>query len=107
MRDLDARGIRVTARDLDLDTATPAGKLVVSVLASLAEWERDTLRERTRVGLEHARSQGRHGGRPLALSLEQADAALAALRGGMSVTDVARFHNVSRWTIARLRDANP
>ena len=47
VRDLDARGIRVTARDLDLDTATPAGKLVVSVLASLAEWERETLRERT------------------------------------------------------------
>lgn len=66
VRDLDARGIRVTARDLD--TATPAGKLVVSVLASLAEWERDTLRERTRAGLEHARSQGRHGGRPPALS---------------------------------------
>ncbi|MEV7652523.1 recombinase family protein [Kocuria marina] len=48
----------------DLDTASPAGKLVVSVLALLAEWERDTLRERSRAGLEYARSQGRHGGRP-------------------------------------------
>ncbi len=36
----------------------------------------------------------------------QADAALAALRGGMSVAEAARFHDVSRWTIARLRDAN-
>ncbi|MCG7430837.1 recombinase family protein [Dermacoccus nishinomiyaensis] len=107
VRDLDARGIRVTARDLDLDTATPAGKLVASLLASLAEWERETLRERTRAGLEHARSQGRHGGRPPALSPEQADAALAALRGGMIVTGVARFHDVSHWAIARLRDANP
>lgn len=62
VRDLDARGIRVTARDLELDTATPAGKLVVSVLASLAEWERDTLRERTQAGPAHARAQGRHGG---------------------------------------------
>ena len=98
--DLDARGIRVTARDLELDTATPAGKLVVSVLASLAEWERDTLRERTR-------AQGRHDARPPALSPEQADVALAALRDGMSVVEVIRFHDVSRWTIARLRDANP
>lgn len=107
VRDLDARGIRVTASDLDLDTATPAGKLVVSVLASLAEWERDTLRERTRAGLEHARAQGRQGGRPPALTPDQSDAALAALRGGMSVAEVARFHNVSRWTITRLRDAHP
>ena len=38
---------------------------------------------------------------------EQADAALAALRGGMSMTEVGRFHDVSRSTIARLRDANP
>ena len=105
MPDLDARGIRVTARNLDL--ATPAGKLVVLVLASLADWKRDALRERTRAGLKQARSQGRHGGRPPALTPEQADAALAALRGGMSVTEVGRFHDVSRSTIARLRDANP
>lgn len=88
----------------------PAGaftKLVVSVLASLAEWERDTLRERTRAGLEHARAHGRQGGRPPALTPDQVDAALAALRGGMSIAEVARFHNVSRWTITRLRDAHP
>ena len=42
-----------------------------------------------------------------AMTPEQADAALAALRGGMSVTEVARFHDVSRWTIARLRNTNP
>ncbi|MGJ9713479.1 recombinase family protein [Actinotignum sp. GS-2025d] len=90
VRDLDAQGVRVTAQDLDLDTSTPAGKLVVCVLASLAEWERDTLRERTRAGLEHVRAQDRRGGRPPV----QADAALAALRGGMSVAEVARFHIV-------------
>lgn len=104
IRTLDDRGVRIIAQDLDLDTATPGGRLVVTVLAALAEWERDTLRERTKAGLDHARSQGRIGGRPRALTGETADAALAALRGGMAVADVARVHGVSRWTIARLRD---
>lgn len=103
IRDLDNHGVRIVAQDLDLDTGTPAGRLVVTVLAALAEWERDTLRERTRDGLAHARSQGRVGGRPRALTGQAADAALAALRGGMSVADVARVHGVSRWTVARLR----
>lgn len=104
IRALDDAGVRIVAQDLDLDTGTPAGRLVVTVLAALAEWERDTLRERTREGLAHARSQGRVGGRPRALTGETADAALAALRGGMPVAEVARVHGVSRWTIARLRD---
>lgn len=104
IRDLDETGVRIVALDLDLDTGTPAGRLVVTVLAALAEWERDTLRERTREGLAHARAQGRVGGRPRALTGETADAALAALRGGMPVAEVARVHGVSRWTIARLRD---
>lgn len=107
VRDLDSRGVRIEAHDLDLDTGTPGGRLVVSVLAALAEWERDTLRDRTREGLAAARARGRVGGRPPALSGETADAALAALRGGLSVADVVRAHGVSRWTVAKLRDAHP
>lgn len=104
IKNLDDAGVRIVALDLDLDTGTPAGRLVVTVLAALAEWERDTLRERTREGLAHARAQGRVGGRPRSLTGQTADAALAALRGGMPLAEVARVHGVSRWTIARLRD---
>ena len=67
------------ALDLDLDTGTPAGRLVVRTIASLAEWEREVIVERTREGLAHARRQGRVGGRPRALSPVAVDAVKAAL----------------------------
>ncbi|MDN5699591.1 MAG: recombinase family protein, partial [Kocuria sp.] len=60
-------------------------RLMVGVLSALAQQELETIQERTRVGLEHARAQGRVGGRPPKLNPAQRAAALAALRGGLSV----------------------
>lgn len=72
-------------------------------MASLAEWERDLLIERTREGLEAARRQGRVGGRPRVLGEKDQAAILAALDAGLSVGDVAQMHGVSRRTISRVR----
>jgi DNA invertase Pin-like site-specific DNA recombinase len=47
-----------------IDTTTPGGKLVFHVVAALAEFERDLIRERTSAGLAAARARGRHGGHP-------------------------------------------
>lgn len=100
---LEERGVRIKALDLDLDTATAGGRLVVRTLASLAEWERDLQVERTRGGLAQARVQGRVGGRPRKLSPVAVDAIGATLKAGVPVADVARIHGVSRRTIARVR----
>lgn len=100
---IDAKGVRVMALDLDLDTQTPSGRLVVSVIASLAQWERDLLVERTKEGLTHARTQGRIGGRPAALTTEQKKAVRSALKDGMSATEVATSFGVSRSTIERVK----
>lgn len=100
LADMDDRGIGVKALDLDLDTTTAAGRLVVRVMASLAEWERDLLIERTREGLEAARRQGRVGGRPRALDEKDQVAIKASLEAGLSV---ARMHGVSTRTISRVK----
>lgn len=73
------------------------------MIASLAEWECDLLVERTKEGLAHARSQGRTGGRPPKLTTDQQQAALNLLAEDKSESQVAKIFNVSRLTIARLK----
>lgn len=101
--ELTDEGVRLVLLDMGLDTGTREGRLMVGILSALAQQELETIQERTRVGLEHARTQGRVGGRPPKLSAAQRAAALAALRGGLSAAEVASLHGVSRWTITRLR----
>ena len=103
VQEIDARGVRVKALDLNLDTRTPSGRMVLSVISSLAQWERDTLVERTKEGLAHARANGRTGGRPPALTASQREAAIAALDKGMGLTQTAKTFGVSVSTITRLR----
>ena len=63
MGELQKRGVEFRSLRESLDTTTPAGKLVFHVFASLAEFERDIIRERTMAGLEAARVRGKEGGR--------------------------------------------
>lgn len=102
VQELDERGIRVEALDVNLDTATPAGRLVLNVIASLAQWERDLLIERTKEGLAHARAQGRTGGRPR-IPEDKRKAVLAALSSGMSQKQVAEAFGISRSSIYRIK----
>lgn len=99
--DLAERDINVKVLEPELDTSRPADKVVINVMASLAEWERDLLIQRTREGVAHARAQGRVAGPKPKLSNEQAQVAKELLDGGKSVSAVARTFNVSRPTIYR------
>ena len=64
-----AGGVMV-ALDLGVDTSTPAGRFVMNVLASVAQWERDVISERTTNALAAARSQGTRIGRPVEYPIE-------------------------------------
>jgi DNA invertase Pin-like site-specific DNA recombinase len=68
---IQARGAGFRSLAEDIDTTTPAGRLVFHVFASIAQFERERISERTREGLEAARRRGRVGGRPPALSAAQ------------------------------------
>ena len=99
--DLAERDINVKVLEPALDTSRPADKVVINVMASLAEWERDLLIQRTREGVAQARAQGRVAGPKPKLTNEQAQVAKELIEGGKSVSAVARTFNVSRPTIYR------
>ncbi len=86
-----------------IDTTTPAGRMMMQIVATFAEFERAMLRERTRKGLEQARSQGRIGGRRPKLKQYQQDEMIALVQSGKkTAADVARLFNVHPATVSRL-----
>ena len=98
---LAARNINVQVLDPALDTNRPADKVVINVMASLAEWERDLLIQRTREGVAHAKAQGRVAGPKPKLTVEQTRQARSLIDSGESISSVARSFNVSRQTLYR------
>jgi DNA invertase Pin-like site-specific DNA recombinase len=85
------------------DTTTPHGRLMLTVLGRLAEFERELIRARTGEGRKRARARGVHMGRPPKLTKHQRRDALTALSDGSATqADLARRFNVSQATISRL-----
>ena len=66
--------IRALAEGLDTGDDSPTSRLMLHMLLSLAEWERDTIRDRIKAGVDRAAAEGRTGGRPPALSSEKVEA---------------------------------
>lgn len=99
-------GVRVHCLALGgVDLTSPAGKMTMSVINAVAEFERDLLIERTRSGLERAKAQGVTLGRRAALSTDQQQAVVDSLAAGQSVSALAREYKTSRQTIMRARAA--
>jgi DNA invertase Pin-like site-specific DNA recombinase len=84
------------------DTTTPHGRLLLTVLGGLAEFERDLIRARTGEGRARAKAAGVHMGRPSKLTRHQQKEAIARRDAGETLTDIARSFNVSHTTIGRL-----
>lgn len=86
----------------DIDTTTSAGRLIFHVFASIAQFERERISERTREGLEAARKRGRVGGRPPALSKAQ-KIEVRRMRDeeGRKLPEIAELFKVSVKTIRR------
>jgi DNA invertase Pin-like site-specific DNA recombinase len=84
------------------DTTTHAGKMIMTIFAGIAEFERDLIRERTGAGREAARKRGVQFGRPRKLSPDQEQLAQRLVLEGKSVCDIARIFNVHVATIYRL-----
>ena len=99
---LEQREIGFRSLTEAIDTTTSGGRLVFHIFASLAEFERTIIRERTRAGLEAARSRGRTGGRPPALTDKDLTAAKAMLKDDtMTVEEIAKQLGVAPSTLYR------
>jgi DNA invertase Pin-like site-specific DNA recombinase len=84
------------------DTTTPHGRLMLTVLGGLAEFERELIRARTGEGRARAKARGVHMGRPPKLTSHQRQEALARRGAGESLSDIARTYGVAHTTILRL-----
>ena len=105
VQDLAERGIGfrvLTGQGAEIDTSTSSGKLVFGIFASLAEFERELIRERTIAGLVAARARGRNGGRKFQLTKTQVRMAQAAMaKRETSVTELCKELGVKPVTLYR------
>lgn len=107
IEELASVGVRVHCLALGgVDLTSSAGKMTMSVIAAVAEFERDLLVERTQSGLARAKAEGKALGRPSSLAKELQAKALSLLSEGKSVASVAREISTSRQTIMRLRHSD-
>jgi DNA invertase Pin-like site-specific DNA recombinase len=89
-----------------IDTTTPAGRMMMQMVGSFAEFERALIRERTRAGLAEARAAGRVGGRRPKLSpAQRGDVVENVLSGRKTAAQMARLYRVSQPTISRILSA--
>jgi putative DNA-invertase from lambdoid prophage Rac len=98
-------GVRVHCLQLGgADLTSPSGKMVMGVLATIAEFEKSLLIERVQSGLARARAQGIKLGRRPALNEQQREHVLQQLAAGVTVSALAREYGTTRQTIMRARD---
>lgn len=96
-------GLKVlSGHGASIDTTTSAGKLVFGIFASLAEFERELISERTKEGLKSARARGRKGGRPYKMTTAKLRLAMAAMgQQETNVGDLCTELGVTRQTLYR------
>lgn len=105
VHDLTARGVGfkvLTGHGASINTTTPEGKLVFGIFAALAEFERELVSERTKVGLASARARGRNGGGQYKMTSAKLRLAMAAMgQRETVVNELCRELGVTRQTLYR------
>lgn len=104
LHELDAlhqRGVNFHIAKLNLDTTTPTGRFLYTIMGGLAEFERLTLSQRTREGLLAAHRRGVRLGRPPKLGAPALADIRRRLAAGDRIGTLARLHGVTPWTLTR------
>ena len=96
---LQKRKVHLRSLTENLDTSTPGGMLVFTLIAAVAEMERSYCQERVRAGLAAARKEGRVGGRRFLLTPQKAKNLVTAYKNGVSVTELAKKYSIAETTV--------
>jgi DNA invertase Pin-like site-specific DNA recombinase len=103
MERIDNAGAGFRSLTENVDTTTPAGRMMMQMVGAFAEFERAMIRERTSAGLAAARVEGRIGGRRKKLdAAKRREIAESVITGRKSGADMARLYNVSPPTVSRI-----
>src|SRR6056297_450515 len=100
---LDERGTHLRIIDLNLDTTSPTGKLMLNLLGSVAEFEREIMLERQREGIAKAKAAGKYKGR-VPTARAKADEVMALRETGIGPTEIARRVGIGRASVYRILD---
>ena len=100
--ELNTRGVGFKSLTENIDTTTSGGKLIFHIFGALAEFEREIIRERTQAGLASARSRGKVGGRPKALTSKEVQMlnSMAADKS-LTISDICKTLGIGRTTFYR------
>jgi DNA invertase Pin-like site-specific DNA recombinase len=102
--DFKSRGVEFISFQDGINTATPTGRFTFNIFASLAEFEREIIKERTKAGIDAAKARGRSGGRPGGFSsaaMEKAKSAKVLYDSGTKTGEIAKILGISRATCYR------
>lgn len=101
---LTAKGVTLKILAMNLDTSTATGKLMLNLMGSLAQFEREIMLERQREGIAKAKAEGKYKGRaPTARA--KSDMVIEAYHQGKSITETAQISGISRPSVYRILEA--
>ena len=100
---LQERRVALRILDMGLDTSTPSGELILTVMGAIAQFERSIMLERQREGIAKAKSEGKYKGRPKHIN---ADNVREMKEHGSSIKEIMAEHKISRASVYRLLKPN-
>lgn len=101
VEDLNKRNSALKILNINLDTSTPTGKLMLTMLGAIATFEREMMLERQSEGISRAKAEGKYKGRK-GLSTERQGLVLTMRKNGATVAETASSHGISKDTVMRI-----